>query len=68
MSEKNICMKCKSAGAKSIIKYKIIEDIDGQSIKFIGQLCERCFNDFMAPAPNSEDVDEKKDKFNGEDK
>ena len=59
MSEKNICMKCKSAGAKSIIKYKIIEDVDGQSIKFIGQLCERCFNDFMAPAPTADNKDEK---------
>ena len=58
MSEKNVCMKCKAAGAKSIIKYKIIEDTNGESIKFIGQLCERCFNDFMAPAPNTENISE----------
>ena len=56
MSEKNVCMKCKAAGAKSIIKYKIIEDINGESIKFIGQLCEKCFNDFMAPAPTTENT------------
>lgn len=58
MSEKNVCMKCKAAGAKSIIKYKIIEDINGESIKFIGQLCERCFNDFMAPAPTMDNTNE----------
>ena len=61
MSEKNICMKCKAAGTKSIIKYKIIEDIDGQSIKFIGQLCERCFNDFMAPAPTTKNKNDNND-------
>ena len=58
MSEKNVCMKCKAAGAKSIIKYKIIEDTNGESIKFIGQLCERCFNDFMSPAPTTENISE----------
>ena len=57
MSEQYICMRCKTAGAKSIIKYKIIEDITGNSIKFKGQLCERCFNELMAPAQNSENVD-----------
>ena len=58
MSEKNVCMKCKAAGAKSIIRYKIIEDINGESIKFIGQLCEKCFNDFMAPAPTTKNTNE----------
>ena len=52
-------MRCKAAGAKSIIKYKIIEDITGNSVKFKGQLCERCFNELMAPAQNSDKVDEK---------
>lgn len=59
MSEQYICMRCKAAGTKSIIKYKIIEDINGESVKFKGQLCERCFNELMAPAQNSENVDEK---------
>lgn len=59
MSEQYICMRCKTAGAKSIIKYKIIEDITGNSVKFKGQLCERCFNELMAPAQNTENVDEK---------
>ena len=68
MSEQYVCMRCKAAGPKSIIKYKIIEDITGNSVKFKGQLCERCFNELMAPARNSENVDEKKGKSNGEDK
>lgn len=58
MSEQYICMRCKAAGAKSIIKYKIIEDTNGESVKFKGQLCERCFNELMAPAQNSKNVDE----------
>lgn len=68
MNEPYVCMRCKAAGAKSIIRYKIIEDITGDSVKFKGQLCERCFNELMAPAQNSEDVDEKKGNSNGEDK
>lgn len=59
MSEKYICMKCKVAGAKTLVPFKIIEDRDGQSVKFRGQLCERCFNDLMAPAPTTDNKDEK---------
>lgn len=55
MSEPYVCVKCKAAGAKSIIKYKIIEDTTGESVKFKGQLCERCFNELMAPAPNTKE-------------
>ena len=58
MSEKYVCMKCKAAGAKSIVRYKIIEDIDGESVKFKGNLCERCFNDFMAPAQSTDNKNE----------
>lgn len=58
MSEPYVCMRCKAAGAKSIIKYKIIEDITGNSVKFKGQLCERCFNELMAPAQNEKGKDE----------
>lgn len=68
MSEPYVCMRCKITGPKSIIKYKIIEDTTGESVKFKGQLCERCFNELMAPAQNSEDVDEKKGNSNGKDK
>ena len=55
MNEKYICMKCKSVGAKSIIKYKIIEDVDGQSVKFIGQLCEKCFNELFKSKEQTDD-------------
>ncbi len=58
---KYICMKCKCAGAKSLVPFKIIEDRDGMSVKFRGQLCEKCFNDFMAPAPTTDNKDDKND-------
>ena len=44
---KYVCMKCKCAGAKSLVPFKVIEDRDGESVKFRGQLCEKCFNDFI---------------------
>ena len=50
---KYICMKCKCAGAKSFVPFKIIEDRNGESVKFRGQLCEKCFNELMAPAQNT---------------
>ena len=53
MSEKNVCMKCKCAGAKSLVPFKIIEDRDGESVKFRGQLCEKCFNELIASAQNT---------------
>jgi len=58
---KYICMKCKCAGAKSLVPFKIIEDRDGMSVKFRGQLCEKCYNDFMAPAPTTDNKDDKND-------
>ena len=47
MDNKYICMKCKCAGAKSLVPFKIIEDRDGMSVKFRGQLCERCFKELF---------------------
>ena len=58
MSEKNVCMRCKAAGAKSLIRYKIIEDIDGESVKFKGQLCEKCFNELFGRPQNTGNEDE----------
>ena len=58
MSEKCVCMRCKCAGAKSLVPFKIIEDRDGESVKFRGQLCEKCFNELMAPAQNTDSKDE----------
>ena len=48
--------KDKKKNKKSEVKdAKIVEDKDGQSVKFRGQLCEKCFNELMAPAQNTED-------------
>ena len=47
MADKYMCMKCKCAGAKSLVPFKIIEDRDGMSVKFRGQLCERCFKELF---------------------
>ena len=58
MSEKYICMKCKSAGAKTLVPFKVIEDKHGQSVKFRGQLCERCFNELLAPAQSEDNESE----------
>ena len=49
MADKYMCMKCKCAGAKSFMPFKIIEDRDGMSVKFRGQLCERCFKELFDP-------------------
>ena len=62
MSEQYVCMKCKCAGAKSLIPYKLIEDRDGESIKFKGQLCERCFNELMAPTQSTKEEDDESSK------
>ena len=41
MEDKYACMRCKCSGAKSLVPYKIIRDDNGESVKFVGQLCER---------------------------
>ena len=53
-----MCMKCKCAGAKSLVPFKVIEDRDGMSVKFRGQLCERCFKELFE--------DKKEEEKNGE--
>lgn len=57
MAEKNICMRCKKSGTKHEIPYKIIQDTDGQSIKFVGQLCEVCFGTLKDRPPLTNDAD-----------
>ena len=47
MDNKYMCMKCKCAGAKSLVPFKVVEDRDGMSVKFRGQLCERCFKELF---------------------
>lgn len=60
MEDKYACMRCKCSGAKSLVPYKIIRDDNGESVKFIGQLCERCYKELFetneAPAPSTEEV------------
>ena len=58
MADKYACMRCKCSGAKSLVPYKIIRDDNGESVKFVGQLCERCYKELFetneAPAPTTE--------------
>lgn len=49
MADKYSCMKCKCAGAKTLVPYKVIKDINGESVRFVGQLCERCFKELFEP-------------------
>ena len=60
---KYICMKCKCAGAKSLVPFKIIEDRDGESVKFRGQLCEKCFNELIASAQNTKEANDESSKI-----
>ncbi len=53
MADKYMCMRCKSTGAKSLVPFKIIEDKDGMSVKFMGQLCERCYKELFTSEENS---------------
>ena len=61
MDNKYMCMKCKCAGAKSLVPFKVIEDRDGMSVKFRGQLCERCFKELF-----EDKVEEEKMENNNE--
>ena len=55
-----MCKRCKAAGAKSLVPYKIIED-KGDSVKFIGQLCQRCFDEIFAGPPETKDENDKQE-------
>ena len=61
MGDKYICKRCKAAGAKSLIPYKIVCD-DGNTTKFMGQLCERCFKEIFDSPPKTEEKVEKVDE------
>lgn len=58
MEDKYACMRCKCSGTKALVPYKIIRDDNGESVKFVGQLCERCYKELFetneAPAPSTE--------------
>lgn len=59
MADKYVCSRCKESGGKGMIPYKIIKDVDGMSVKFVGQLCERCYKELFetkdAPAQSTEE-------------
>ena len=57
MDNKYMCMKCKCAGAKSLVPFKVIEDRDGMSVKFRGQLCERCFKELFEDKKEEEKME-----------
>lgn len=60
--DKYICSRCKDAGTKGLVPYKIIRESDGMSVKFVGQLCEKCYKEIFetneAPAPSTGETDE----------
>jgi len=60
MTEKTVCKKCGTAGVRSLIPYKIIEDKDGESVRFVGQICERCFEEMFGRPQTTKDFDENK--------
>lgn len=43
----NICNICKKTGTKQEIPYKIIRDTDGMSVKFVGAICNDCYEELM---------------------
>ena len=63
MADKYVCSRCKIAGDKNLVSYKIIRDIDGMSVKFVGQLCNKCYKELFetnkAPAPSTEEKSDK---------
>lgn len=61
MSDKYSCKLCKQAGDKKLIRYKVVED-DGNRVRFIGMLCEDCFDKIFDSAPSTEDHNEEAPK------
>lgn len=55
--DRYICSYCRMAGSKRFISYKVIRD-EGDSIKFMQQLCEKCYSKIFDKevdlAPNTE--------------
>ena len=72
MGNKYMCMRCHASGAKSLIPYKIIEDKTGDSVRFVGQLCEKCYKEIFvlknepAPASDKQEPDNKSEVSNNE--
>lgn len=64
MADKYVCSRCKESGSKGMIPYKIIKDVDGMSVKFVGQLCNKCYKELfeMNTAPSTEEKEEEEKK------
>ena len=56
--DKTICTRCKEAGSKGLVPYKIIYDVDGQSVKFVGQLCTKCYKEIFEEQEKEDKVSE----------
>lgn len=61
MADLYSCKRCGTAGIRKLIPYKIIRDDNGESIKFMGQLCENCFEEIFDGAPTTKDTKEQED-------
>ncbi len=65
MADNYVCSRCKMSGNKGAIPYKIIRDIDGTSVKFVGQLCNKCYKELFetneTPAPSTEGKNDERD-------
>lgn len=64
MADLYSCKRCGMAGIRKLIPYKIIRDEDGESVKFMGQLCENCFKEIFDRAPTTENVNEQEENKN----
>ena len=68
MEDKYACSRCGINGIKKLIPYKVIYNADGESVKFVKQLCEKCFKELFntnkAPAPSTDEkIEEKKGEY-----
>lgn len=61
MADLYSCKRCGTAGIRKLIPYKIIRDDNGESIKFMGQLCENCFEEIFDGAPTTEKQEDNDD-------
>lgn len=64
MADLYSCKRCGMAGTRKFIPYKIIRDEDGESVKFMGQLCENCFKEIFDRAPTTENTNEQEENKN----
>ena len=61
MADLYCCKRCNLTDIRKAIPYKIIRDDNGESIKFMGQLCENCFKEIFDGAPTMEKQEDNDD-------